>query len=186
MERTDFLAAQRTRAFGTRLRRLCEALNQGVSATYREAGVAFEPRWFGLMALLRARSSIEIGEAAAALGQSHVAIVQVANALASRKLVRRTISRADKRRRTIAITPKGEALCVRLDPLWNAVQKATDDLLRETVPQFLQHLDAIDAALVEMPLEERIRRFTANSNEEACHDTSPHLGSSDRIHPQFD
>jgi DNA-binding MarR family transcriptional regulator len=152
-----FLASQGTQAFGTRLRRLYEALNHGVAAAYREAGVDFEPRWYGLMTLLRARASVEIGEAAAELGQSHVAIVQVANSLEARKLVRRTTSPTDKRRSGLAITAKGEALCKKLDPLWRDVKRATDDLLGEAAPDFLKQLDALDRALAETPLDQRIR-----------------------------
>jgi MarR family transcriptional regulator, organic hydroperoxide resistance regulator len=165
---TDFLARQGARAFSTRLRRLYEALNQGVADAYREAGIAFEPRWFGLMTLLRSRSNVEIGEAAAVLGQSHVAVVQVANALESQKLLRRTASRTDKRRRALAMTPKGAALCARLDPLWDIVQRATDELLREAAPHFLEHLDALDAALARVPLDERIRQLATKSKRRAA------------------
>jgi MarR family transcriptional regulator, organic hydroperoxide resistance regulator len=166
--RTDFLARQGARAFGTRLRRLYETLNRGAAAVYREAGVAFEPRWFGLLTLVRARESVEIGEAAAVLGQSHVAVVQVANSLESQNLLRRTTSRADKRRRVLVITPKGEALCARLDPLWDTVQQATDELLREAAPNFLQHLDALDAALTQNPLEQRIRQIATKPKRKAA------------------
>jgi MarR family transcriptional regulator, organic hydroperoxide resistance regulator len=165
---TDFLARQGTRAFSTRLRRLSETLNQGVAAAYREADVAFEPRWFGLLTLLRSCETIEIGEAAAALGQSHVAVVQVANVLESQKLIRRTTSRSDKRRRALAIAPKGEALCARLDPLWDQVQQATDNLLREAAPEFLAYLDALDAALAGLPLHQRICDLVTKSKRKAA------------------
>ncbi|MGD0144970.1 MAG: MarR family transcriptional regulator [Rhizomicrobium sp.] len=168
VEEADFLTRQGARALSTRLRRLYEALNQGVAAAYREAGIAFEPRWFGLMTLMRSRSSVEIGEAAAVLGQSHVAVVQVANALESRRLIRRTASRADKRRRALAITAKGEALCVRLDPLWDVVQRATDELLHEAAPRFLEQLDALDAALMRMPLDRRIHQLATKSKRKAA------------------
>jgi MarR family transcriptional regulator, organic hydroperoxide resistance regulator len=85
----DFLAEHGPRALATRLRRLYETLGQGVASAFREAGIGFEPRWFGLIALLRSGASVEISEAAAALGQSHVAVAQVTNVLEKRGLVRR-------------------------------------------------------------------------------------------------
>ena len=130
---------------------------QGAAQTYREAGVDFEPRWFGLLTLLRARETIEIGEAAAELGQSHVAVVQVANQLEERKLIRRTPSKEDGRRRALVITAKGEALCEKLEPIWNDIRSATDALLAEAAPHFLAELDALDQALTQTPHAERIR-----------------------------
>lgn len=153
----DFLAALGARAFATRLRRLFEALNRGVSAFYAEAGVDFEPRWFGLMRLLKARTRLEIGTAAAVLGQSHVAVVQVANILEARGLIRRTASRTDGRRRTLEITAKGRVLCRRLAPLWESVGRATEALLKEAAPDFLKELDELDRALERRPFGERIK-----------------------------
>jgi DNA-binding MarR family transcriptional regulator len=165
MTTLDFLGQQGARAFATRLRRLYEALNQGVAAAYREAGVDFEPRWFGLIALIRAQSDLDIGEAAAALGQSHVAVVQVANLLEARGLIRRTPARSDKRRRALALTAKGKALCEKLDPLWDVVKRATDALLAEAAPDFLRQLDELEKALIAAPLEDRIRRLTPTTKK---------------------
>jgi DNA-binding MarR family transcriptional regulator len=155
----DFLARQGTRAFATRLRRLHEQLNQGVLAAYRAAGFDFEPRWFGLITLVRAHANLEVAQAAAALGQSHVAIVQVANALEERGLIRRIPSRSDKRRKPLAITVKGEALCKKLDPFWDVVRRATDRLLEEASPEFLSELGALERALSENSLEARIQEL---------------------------
>lgn len=134
-----------------------EALNAGVSAAYADAGVDFEPRWYGLFALLRAQESVDIGSAAAALGQSHVAVVQVANALEKRGLIRRIAAKQDKRSRALQMTAKGRALCTKLDPLWDAVAAASAQLLAEAAPDLLQQLDALDAALLLRPMRERIR-----------------------------
>lgn len=159
--RKDYLVSQGARAFATRLRRLFEALNHGVTEAYAEAGVDFEPRWYGLLTLLRDNDRLEIGEAALALGQSHVAVVQVANALESRGLVRRLASRTDRRSRTLEITAKGRGLCVKLAPLWDAIAAATQGLLKEAAPHFLSELDALDDALARRPL---IDRLTARSH----------------------
>ncbi len=154
----DILAHLGTRAFATRLRRLFETLNRDVAAAYDEAGIAFEPRWFGLVTLVRRSGGIEIGAAAAALGQSHVAVVQVANTLEKRGLLRRIAARQDRRSRALKLTAKGEALCVRLEPLWEAVAQATANLLAEAAPNFLDDLDAIDRALGERSLQVRIHQ----------------------------
>jgi DNA-binding MarR family transcriptional regulator len=152
----DYLASQGARAFGTRLRRLFEALNGGVSEAYATAGVDFEPRWFGLLTLLRDSQRVEIGMAAAALGQSHVAVVQVANALESRGLIRRIASKTDRRSRSLEITAKGRALCAKLAPLWEDVAAATAALLAEAAPHFMKELDALDEALAKRPFVQRI------------------------------
>lgn len=152
----DILVALGTRAFATRLRRLLETLNRDVALYYKEAGVLFEPRWFGLITLVRRSGETEIGVAATHLGQSHVAVVQVANALEKRGLMRRITSRQDRRRSALKLTAKGEGLCVLLEPLWEAVAQATADLLEEAAPHFLQNIDAIDRALAKQSLLDRI------------------------------
>jgi len=153
----DIFEKQGARAFGTRLRRLFEVLNQGVSSAYAAAGVDFEPRWFGLFTLVGEQSEIDIGTAAKVLGQSHVAVVQVANALQSRGLIRRVPSKTDRRSRALQITAKGRALAAKLGPLWDQVAGATEALLAEAAPHFLQELDALDAALVRRAFAERIQ-----------------------------
>jgi MarR family transcriptional regulator, organic hydroperoxide resistance regulator len=152
----DFLSAQGARAFGTRLRRFAETLNGGVLAAYEAAGIEFEPRWFGLTQLLLQHGRVDIGTASAALGQSHVAVVQVANALESRGFVRRVRSKTDRRSRSLEITAKGRALAEKLAPLWWAVAIATEQLLAEAAPDFLAQLDALETALAACPFAARI------------------------------
>lgn len=154
---SHILDQQGVRAFGTRLRRLYEALNHGVAAAYDEAGVDFEPRWYGLFTLVRTAGEVDIGSAAAALGQSHVAVVQVANALETRGLIRRVASKTDRRSRALQITPKGRKLAEKLAPLWDKVAAATAALLAEAAPDFVAELDTLDAALTRQPFIDRIR-----------------------------
>ncbi len=164
-ESRDFLAKQGARALATRLRRLYETLGGSVASAYREAGIKFEPRWFGLVALLRSQPDIEISEAAIILGQSHVAVVQVTNVLEKHGLVRRTDFRADKRRRTLALTKKGKALCETLDPFWDSVRIATHELLVAAAPHFLEELTTLEAALAKTPLQVRIRESQSKRNQ---------------------
>ncbi|GAA0550766.1 hypothetical protein GCM10008941_33400 [Rhizomicrobium palustre] len=131
---------------------------------YDEAGVDFEPRWYGLFTLLRHAEDLDIGSAAAVLGQSHVAVVQVANALEKRGLIRRVTARHDKRSRVLQMTAKGRALCEKLDPLWDAVSAASAALLKEAAPSLLADLEALDAALLKRPMLDRIQHHLQDNS----------------------
>lgn len=151
------------RAFGTRLRRLLEGLNRGVGEAYRAAELDFEPRWFGLFTLVRDHPGVEVGEAAAVLGQSHPAVVQVVNSLVSRGYLDRRPSPTDRRRTGLWLTPAGLALNHRLTPVWTAVFQATDALLAEAAPDFLDQLQALEAALDARPMQARIQSLIPDS-----------------------
>jgi DNA-binding MarR family transcriptional regulator len=152
----DFIRTQAARAFGTRLRRLSERLDREVQELYRAAGERFEPRWFAVVAALREGPGT-VGELAARIGVTHVAVSQVRSALIAEGLVRSVEDAVDLRRRQLQLTAQGEATIARLEPLWSALAEVTSELLATAAPALLQELDSLEAALGAEPLTSRVR-----------------------------
>jgi DNA-binding MarR family transcriptional regulator len=143
---TDFLRDSGVQTFGTRLRRLLERLNGNVTDLYRDR-LGFEQRWFALGMLLYKRGPVDVGTAASMLGQSHVAITQVANAMEGAGLVERQPGKEDRRRKVLVLTKSGTATLGRVEAISMRVEAAAQALIDEAAPQFMQMIDALDDAL---------------------------------------
>jgi DNA-binding MarR family transcriptional regulator len=152
----DFVRDQGARLFGTRIRRLSEAVDRAVAELYRDLDVRFEPRWAALVNYLAGRDRASVTEAAYQLGQTHVAVVQVVNMLVREGLAESVIDPADRRRRILRLTEPGRELARNLEPVWTAVAEESDALLREA-PLFLDQLERLELALDERPLAGRLR-----------------------------
>lgn len=152
----DFVSKQGAGAFGTRLRRLSERLDRSVAAAYAEQGVTFEPRWYPVVRLLDNEGAMGVMDIASAIGVSHAAVSQVAGPLVAQGICSQAADASDGRKRMLALTPKGKRTVKKLEPLWCAIQQATEELLQSNAPTFLKQLDRLDAALDETDLSGRI------------------------------
>ncbi len=152
----DFLQELGLGALGSRLRRLTERLNAGVSAAYAESGVAFEPGWYGLFRLIEARDDVAIGDASALLSVSHPTVVQTARALAHAGLIEDQLDPRDRRRRLLRVTAKGRETAQALRVVWEATGSAAAGLLKEADVDLLAALDRLEAALARRAYAHRI------------------------------
>lgn len=140
---------------GTRIRRLFERLNGSVSEQYRER-LGFEQRWFALGNLLADHGPLDTVQAASALKQSHVAIVQVAKAMEQAGLLERMSDPQDRRRKTLGLTDAGFTRMAEVRNMSDRVQSAAELLLAEAAPGFMAQLDALDDALDRSEFADRI------------------------------
>jgi DNA-binding MarR family transcriptional regulator len=138
---------------------LSERLDRQVEALYRAHDVGFETRWFPVVALLNEHGPLSVGELAASIGITHAAVSQVRRDLIRHRFVRVKADPADRRRQILTLTPKGEALCRKLQPLWRAVAQATDAMLTEAAPDFLEQFSRVEAAIENDPMDSRAARF---------------------------
>ena len=142
--------------FGTRLRRLSEALDREVQALYRAEGVVFSPRWFAVVMALTRQGPQTVGELAAAIGITHAAVSQVRGDLIAERLVVVQTDPKDRRRQVLELSEEGRRRIATLQPFWEALAQATDALCADAAPQFLAQLDALEAALAHRPLAARV------------------------------
>lgn len=142
--------------FGTRLRRLVERLDRDVQALYRDAGSAFEPRWYAVFTALLEQGPATVGDLAQRLDVTHAAVSQVRSALLAEGLITTRVDPRDGRRHTLVVTPKGAAVAIELQPLWRAINAATADLLAREAPGLLGGLQDLSGALDRRPMKSRV------------------------------
>lgn len=159
----DFLKELGHTALGSRLRRLLDGLNGPVSQLYRDQ-IGFEQRWFALTMLLGERGSVRVGDAASALGVSHVAVVQSVREMSRARLVTKAQDKTDKRASLIGLSPEGQAMLARVREISAQVDRAAARLLQEAAPGLMDSLDQLDRALAEEGFAARLAREGAAPN----------------------
>lgn len=144
-------------AFASRLKQLTELLLRDMVKVYKEQNIAFEPRWFTFVHLLKTEGQLSLTEIARHLNQTHVAANQVANALEKNKLIETHRDKNDNRKRMLRLSKKGHQLVQDMEPLWSAVRKAIDELFQEAGIDLLNDISKIEASLDQKNMAERIR-----------------------------
>lgn len=156
LERGDFFDTLGELALGSRLKRLGDRMVASAAEVYTGEGYAFEPRWFPLLAYLRAFDTTTIGEAARAIGISQPAVSQFTRQLGEAGLVRLEPDPKDRRRKTLSLTGTGRQALRDMQPMWDAVDQIARELCAETGVDFLRVVQRFEAALERKPLAVRV------------------------------
>ncbi|MEP7042502.1 MAG: bifunctional helix-turn-helix transcriptional regulator/GNAT family N-acetyltransferase [Dokdonella sp.] len=118
-----FLHTQGELALGSRFKALSESLYAVANATYRASGVEIDAHWFPVLRYLQVKGPGSVTEIAAAIGQTHPAVSQLAAKLRKAGWITRRTDRADARRGVLELTAKAEAHLDRLGPVWCAIRR---------------------------------------------------------------
>jgi DNA-binding MarR family transcriptional regulator/N-acetylglutamate synthase-like GNAT family acetyltransferase len=162
----NFVQELGIKAFGSRLKNFSDLLIRDVTQIYSEQNIDFEPRWFTLMMLLEREGELSVTGIAQRLNQTHPAVIQVATVLEREGLVNSTKKEQDARKRYLKLSSKGKKLISEIEPLWKSIENATQILLEETDPDFLNALYKIEMHLQKKSLYERIKEQIKKSEYE--------------------
>lgn len=113
---------------GSRLRRLSETFLSDVNEIYKAHKIKFDAAWFPVFYILSRQESVSIKDIADQLAVSHSSISQLVSALQGKGFVKTTADTADARRKVVSFTPKGKKLQKQIEPIWNALAKAMEDM----------------------------------------------------------
>jgi DNA-binding MarR family transcriptional regulator/L-amino acid N-acyltransferase YncA len=144
-------------AFASRLKRLSERLMQDVSLIYHDSGLDFEPKWFLIFYQLGQGGPQSVTGLAQQIGVTHPAVNQAAAELIRLGLLAAQTDRKDRRRRMLSLSPKGQQLYDRLEPVWSEVREATAELISEIDSNLLQEIENIEQALEKKSMYQRIK-----------------------------
>ena len=136
------LAEWRELALGSRFKALSDALYDAADAVYRARGSRMQARWFPLLRLLHDRGPLAVTEVAAAIGQTHSAVSQLATRLERSGWVSFTTDGRDRRRRVLALTPKSESALRELKPVWHEIRATVAAWLDPGVLPALERFEA--------------------------------------------
>lgn len=153
----NFVQELGVKAFGSRLKNVTDMLIRDVTQIYREQNIDFEPRWFTLMLLLEKEGELSVTGIAQRLNQTHPAVIQVAGALEKRELITSTKKEQDARKRHLTLSAKGKQLISEIEPLWKNIEVATQLLIEESYPDFLNALYQVEMQLQKKSLHKRIK-----------------------------
>jgi DNA-binding MarR family transcriptional regulator len=146
---------------GTRLRRLIELLDGGVSAAHDYPAIDYRPRYTPVMRALAEGTPMTIGEIAQAAGLTQPAATQTVALMARTGLVKVTASREDARRRAVRLAPAGARLLPRLQAAWDATRRAAQALDAELAHPLSAAVDDALAALENKSFARRIAEAAA-------------------------
>ncbi|MBC7921877.1 MAG: bifunctional helix-turn-helix transcriptional regulator/GNAT family N-acetyltransferase [Ferruginibacter sp.] len=144
-------------AVGSRLKRLSDTFMRQASAVYRAFDLDFEPKWFTVFYPLAERSPLSITEIAEQLGFSHPAIIQLANELEQKGLVRSEKSGGDSRKRMLVLTDQGKAMLPDLQRLWQTIREVNTQLIQSQRHNLIFAVEEMEAVLTQ---KDYLTRFT--------------------------
>jgi DNA-binding MarR family transcriptional regulator len=144
--------------FGSRLKRLGDTFVNDVNRIYKDHKIPFDASWFPVFYILSEHKEISIKEISNKLNVSHSAISQLITNLQQKGYIRSVVSKKDARNKAITFTAKGEKLLQKIQPVWNALEKAMHQLTEESThsKKILKALTAIESGIKEKNLFERI------------------------------
>ena len=153
----DVIAQLGTLALASRLKRLSQRLQRDASRIYRERHLNFNARWFPVAYVLTRTSPMSVTAVADAIGLTHVAVNQVAGEMSRQGLLRTPHYPKDERRRLLSLSAKGKRTIANLQPVWESTRRCARRLLTDTGHDLLECLSAVEAAIEEKDMYERVR-----------------------------
>ncbi|TDX00894.1 MarR family winged helix-turn-helix transcriptional regulator [Dinghuibacter silviterrae] len=111
-------------AISTRLQRLSDQIRKDGLSVYQAYGIDFQPKWFPVIYTLHVKKVLGVVEMAAEIGYSHPSTISLLKELEKERLIRSSRDKTDERRRLLRLTEKGEALVIRMLPVWDVMAAA--------------------------------------------------------------
>lgn len=163
-----------SRTLGTLLRHLTELLDGDVEAAYRDAGLAYRPRYTPVVRLLTEQGPSTIRAISLFGGITHSAASQTVAEMVKRGLARSEAGK-DGRERIIRLTQAGAALLPELRLQWEATNAAAAELGEEIGVPLEAVLASAIAAVERRSFLERInaQRARKRSGQGASSGRSP-------------
>jgi len=144
--------------FGSRLKRLGDTFINDVNRIYKDNKIDFDASWFPVFYILSQKKEISIKEIADDLKVSHSAISQLVSSLQQKGLIKSVVAKKDARHKAITFTAKGEKLLQKIQPVWNALEKAMNELAEGSAhsKKILKSLTGLESGIKEKSLFDRI------------------------------
>jgi len=115
-------------ALSTRLQRLAEQLRKDGAVFYKSYGINFEPKWFPVILTLSHRPLISVIELAVEIGYTHPSTISLLKELEKEKLICSKKDKNDERKRLLELTQKGKQLVDTMQPIWQLMQHALNEI----------------------------------------------------------
>lgn len=135
---------------------MLDLLDADLAGVYRDLGLDwFRPRFTPVVRVLAQRGPCSVRELADALRVTHSAASQTVARMRADGLVTQEAG-ADARRRIVHLTARSRAVLPLLEAEWAATEAAAAELESELPHPLSEVLDAMEHALADRPLRDRI------------------------------
>lgn len=153
----DLLAGFGVGFLGSRLKRLAERMQADAAEVARALDLPVQPAQMSLLMTIRLHGPISVGELAERLQLAQPTVTRALGTLGEFVEARR--APGDARSKSLALTPAGEALLVRVQTeLLPRIEPAAAELVEGLTGDFMQGLAKVEARLAQTSLLERIQR----------------------------
>jgi DNA-binding MarR family transcriptional regulator len=143
-------------AFASRLMSLSERLKSEVSTVYHSCGMDFDDHWFLVGYMLADQPSMTVAEMASKLGVSRPRLTMMIEEMVTHGLVNLDMDPEDQGQKLVSLTEDGEETVAELKKIWRAVGEATNELISEAHPEFLEALARMEDGLDTRSLFSRV------------------------------
>lgn len=145
-------------AMGSRLKILSDSLYAMGDRIYRDNNIPFQARWFPIIYVLHQQGPSAVTELARELGVTHSAVSQLARKIIKNGLVQNHSDPGDERRRILSLSPKGEALCERMVPVWDDILHAIREVISHSGVDLMNALASFERELEKESLDVLVRK----------------------------
>ncbi|UXI68962.1 bifunctional helix-turn-helix transcriptional regulator/GNAT family N-acetyltransferase [Tahibacter amnicola] len=145
----EFLADLGLLALGSRMKALSDRLYGIADEVYRLRGCPVQGRWFPLLRLLHDKGPQTVGAIAAAIGQTHSAVSQLADKLVREDWLTVVPGESDRRCRYLALTDKARDAIREARPAWRALIEELGERCASADVDILQALARFEGVLDE-------------------------------------
>jgi DNA-binding MarR family transcriptional regulator/ribosomal protein S18 acetylase RimI-like enzyme len=142
-----FLHSQAELALGSRFKAVSEALYRIANEVYEQVGVDLDAHAFPLLRYVQVSGPATVTEVAAAIGQTHSAVSQMAAKLQRKGWITRRSDRTDARRSVLDLSTSGEERLGKMGPVWRAIRRAARNATTSTDGGLIASLDAFEAQI---------------------------------------
>lgn len=143
---------------GSRLRRISAYFIAEVNKVYSQLNIEFDASWFPVFYLLSRQPHISLADIAEQLQTSHSAVSQLISGLRRKGLILLNRSPDDARKQLVRLSPEGESLLEKVEPVWKAIEKSMQALPAEDerIALVLPAISALEAAFEKQALASRV------------------------------
>ncbi len=144
-------------ALGSRLKRLSDSLMKEVAKVYTSLAIDFDPYHMPIFKLISEQKELTIGEISNLLKVTQPAVTQYIKALERKQLILCSIGKIDKRKKKISLSPLGEKMLQKLNPIWKVIDAELKILTHNSVNKsLLEHITFIEKETAQVSLSSTI------------------------------
>lgn len=143
-------------AIGSRLKRISEFMMKETQLVYNHFNIDFDPYLFPIFKIITNKKSVTNTDIKESLNISQPAVTQAIHKLSKKGLITVTASKADKRKKNIQLSKKGEAFHIQIIPVWNGIHSIIKEFTMDSASSLIEHLNKLESKLNAQDLSQLI------------------------------